>query len=285
VSKDIVLFAPRDGSIEVHPDAIRMRNEALEAGALVGRVNDEPTNAGATQALQAIKRVLNLCESTRKKVKEPVLDLARRIDQTAKDFSSDLQEEFRRISAACADYQTEQLERVKAQERARAEEAARIERERQEALRKIDQERQRAEEEVRRKAAAEAAAAKSKEEIDAAYARAQAEQQAIAEAAAAKAKAEDERRAQESQAVALPVAPTRAAGQSVKPTWQWEVTDIWTLARMHPGLVEITPRRQQINEVVESLATAGEPRIPGLRIWSEVRVGVRAQRERPTIEV
>jgi hypothetical protein len=53
---------------------------------------------------------------------------------------------------------------------------------------------------------------------------------------------------------------------------------------MHPGLVEITPRKREINEVVEMQANSGAtPQVAGLRIWSEVKVSVRTNTK--TIDV
>jgi DNA repair exonuclease SbcCD ATPase subunit len=280
VSTELVLFAPQGTTIAFIPEAQALKEAALERGALVGYVNDEATNAEATEALKALKKVLNAVEATRKRVKEPVLDMARLIDSTAKEFAAELNEEFARIQRACADYQTAQLERVREQERRRAEEAARIEREKQEALQKIEAEKQAAEAAARTKAEAELAAAKTLEDKIAADRRAKEESDRIRAEAEAKAKAEEERRQQEALTVAPTAAPVRAAGQTAKPTWCWEVIDIWTLARMQPGLVEITPRRQQINEVIESLAMVGDPKVPGLRIWQEVKVGVRTGRDR-----
>lgn len=282
---DIELFHVEQGAVAVHADAERIKEEALALGALIGVVASEETNRQAVEALKGIQTVLKLAEETRTRVKAPVLDLARAIDARAKEYIRDLDVEFRRLSSACADWQTAQLERVRAQERARAEELARIEREKAEALRKIEEEERRKGEEARRRAAAEAAAARNEAERQAAEERAKKEAVRMAAEAEARLKAEEERRAQEQMALAPTPAPIRAEGQISKPVWLWEVTDIWTLARTQPGLVEITPRRQQINEVIVSLASAGPPKIAGLRIWEEMKVGVRLGRTPQPIDV
>jgi flagellar biosynthesis GTPase FlhF len=279
------LFCVDQDDVAIHAQAFVIRDEALAAGALIGLVTDAESNQAAVAAMKQVKQVLALAEETRQRIKAPVLDLARVIDARAKDYCRELVAELARLSLACADWQTEQLERVKAQERARQEELARIEREKQEALRKIEEEERRKAEEARRKAAAEAAAARNEEEQKAAHERAKAEAERLAKEAEAKKKAEEERRAQEQMGVAPVTVPVRAEGQTSKPTWAWEVTDIWLLARMQPGLVNIAPRREQINEVIASMATAGEPKIPGLRIWPEMKVGVRLGRQREAIDV
>jgi len=315
VTTDIELFRVNQGAVEVHAEASRLKEDALASGALIGIVTNEVSNAAAVEAMKEIKSVLSLAETTRQRIKQPVLDLARAIDGRAKEFSLELQEELNRLGQACADFQTAQLERVRAQERARQEELARIEREKREALRKIEEEeRRKAEEarrkieeeerrraeEARRKAAAEAAAARSEADRQAAFerakaeaarlaveaeARVKAEEQRLAAEANAQAKAEEERRAQEQMSLGPAPAAIRADGQTSKMTWSWEVTDIWTLARMQPALVEITPRRQQINDVITSMSAAGEPKIPGLRIWPEMKVGVRVGRPKEAIDV
>lgn len=343
---DLVLFCvdSRGSGVSLHGQAESLKASALERSALVGAVSDAASNAMAVEAMKGLKHMINLCENSRKKVKQPVLDLARAIDSTAAAFSADLTEEYNRISRACADFQTAELERVRAQERARAEEAARIERERQESLRRIEEEKRRAAEEAARKieearleaeriaaakareereqaeraakaiADAEAAAAKTKAAREAAArraaeeqariereakdreeaerariaaeaeAKAKAERERIEQEAAERAKAEQERSAQEIESLGPMSAPVRADGQTSKPVWLFEVVDVWTLARMHPGLVEITPRKQQINEVIASMSAAGDPKIAGLRIWQDVQVGVRAARTK-TIDV
>lgn len=276
----VAVFELSGSRVAVVPQAEELKSAALERAALVGLVTDEPTNKEATEALKGLKVVINLCESTRKKVKEPVLELARTIDQTAKEFTAELQEEFNRISRGCADYQTAQLERVKEQERARRAEEERIQREKDAELRKIEEERKAKEEEAKAKALAEQQAAKNDEERLAAEQRLKDEQKRLQEEADKRAKDEEARRQIDLQTVAPVAPPDRAVGQMAKPVWMFEVTDIWTLARLHPALVEITPRKQQINEVIASLAAAGEPKLAGLRIWQEVKVGVRTGRER-----
>lgn len=280
MSETVAVFELSGSRVAVVPQAEGLKSAALERAALVGLVTDETTNKEATEALKGLKVVINLCESTRKKVKEPVLELARTIDQAAKDFTAELQDEFNRISRGCADYQTAQLERVREQERARRAEEERIQREKEEALRKIDEERKAKEAEAQAKADAERKAAKDEQERIAAEERLAAERQRLQAEADKRAKDEEARRQLDLQTVAPVAPPDRAVGQMAKPVWLFEVTDIWTLARVHPALVEITPRKQQINEVIASLAAAGEPKVAGLRIWQEVKVGVRTGRER-----
>lgn len=78
-----------------------------------------------------------------------------------------------------------------------------------------------------------------------------------------------ERRCEE--AAALPVvAQVRAKGQVVSEEIDYEVTDIWLLARSHPTCVTVTDRRSE----VKSLLKAGVV-VAGVRVRKEIKAGVR----------
>ena len=53
-------------------------------------------------------------------------------------------------------------------------------------------------------------------------------------------------RRQQMELVAAIKPPDRAEGQSVRQDWDFEVVDIWQLARMHPACVEVKARRSEI---------------------------------------
>lgn len=266
-------------------DAYAMRDAALESAALVGIVKTAPQNESAASAMKEVKRVLKLVEDARKEAKEPVLDLCRKIDATAKEFVADLAAEELRLAKAVGNYQQEQLEIQRAAARKAAEEAARIERERAEAQRKIEEEQRKVAEEARRKAEAEILAARCEADKAAAEARAKAEQARIAAEAEARQKIEAERAAQQLQAIPVSPAGNKADGQVVREVWDFEVTNVWDLVRARPDLVSIEPRRREICEAVALMVSTGEPKIPGLRIWKEVRAGVRLGREKKVIDV
>lgn len=263
-------------------EAVALRDAILERSALVGAVRNAIHNEAAIAAMKEIRGMLNRVEDARKTVKEPVLDLCRRIDATAKKFAEELKAEEVRIAKAAADWQTEQLERVREQERRRQAELARIEAERQAELARIRAEAERAAQEAAAQAAAKAAAAKSAAEREAIEARAKAEAMRIALEAEKQALRQGELRNQEIESLPTVQAPTRTEGQTVRAVWLFEVTDIWLLARTNPGLVRIEPCRQEINEVIGRLAEAGagEPKVAGLRIWKETKVGVRTGKDR-----
>lgn len=273
-------------SVALSNDAAIMRESALEKAALVGLVKTASDNERAAGAMLEVRRVLKLVESARKEVKEPVLDLCRAIDAAAKEFCHDLACEEIRLARATGNYQQEQLEIQRAAARRAAEEAARIERERLEAQRKIEEEQRRIAEEARLKALAEMAAAKSEADKASAELRAKQEQERIAAEAEAKAKIEAERAAQQLQAVAPPPVHNKAEGQTVREVWRHEVTNIFDVVRARPDLCDITIRKSSVNELVALLVANGtEPKVPGLRFWKETVAGVRVGREQKVIEV
>jgi hypothetical protein len=338
----VALFRLDGSAVIVDQSAVAIREEALTIAAGIGLVRNPAENEAATEALRRLGAVRKTTEATRKELKEPLLDLGRKIDATAKDFLAEVDAEETRIKRITADYQSEILAQQREAERIRRAEQERIDSERRREQERIAEEKFRAEEAIRKAAEAEARAKADAErkarEIAEAEARAkadaerrareaanaaerakiQAEQRAREEAAAIeRAKVEAESRAREEAAAAerakaeseakakdaelarslanqqqelaalapAPVAP-RAAGQSAKVVWMHEVTDIWALARVHPGLVKIEPRKAEIAEVINAQAMSGQkPQISGLRIWEDVAVSVRQSKGTKAIDV
>ena len=68
-----------------------------------------------------------------------------------------------------------------------------------------------------------------------------------------------------------PVAPVRAQGQIAKEDWEFEVRDVWALARAHPNCVK-PPEVRRLE--VKSLLDAGV-KVVGVRAWREIRSSVR----------
>lgn len=247
---DLEVFSRTGFSVVVTPAAESLKAEALEASALVARVTTDEENEIAAAALVKLKTVSREVEKARKAVKEPFFDACRSLDAKAKVFSKELLEEEHRLGRLSADFETENRENFRRIEAARAAEAERIERER------------RAEEERIWRAAEEAAV----------NAKTAAEVERIRQEAEAKAKAETERAAQALEAAAPP-APViaKVKGVSARPEWDFEVTDVWTLARLHPGLVTVTPNRREILDVIAS----GVREIKGIRIFEKTQLTVR----------
>ena len=81
---------------------------------------------------------------------------------------------------------------------------------------------------------------------------------------------------------AEPTAPivVRAEGQRVEEVWQFEVNDVWALARAHPGMVKIEPRASEIKAALK----AGV-KIAGVRGWRETKATVRVPTAPKPIDV
>lgn len=258
--------------------ALEAKEKALESSALVARVSNAAENDSAVIAQKELARVIREVERARKEVKDPVIDIGRRIDDAAKAFVVELKGEELRIAKLVGDFQALEEAKRKAAEEAARLERERIERERWEAERKaaeaarieaarIEQERQKALAEAKSHAELE----KAQQEAAEAQKRLSEQQARLAEEAEARAKA---------QAAAI-VAPTpvRAEGQTVRTEWDFEVTDIWALARAHPACVSIEARRSE----VKAMLAAGV-KVAGVRAWQQTKASVRTGRER-VIEV
>jgi len=113
--------------IALLPEAIELRDKLLSQAAEVTAVADAFDADCAADVLKAITVATKAIETTRKEVKAPVLDLGKRIDGVAKEFSGRLDEEKSRISKLLGAYE--------AMERKKREEAERIAR--NEAIAKI----------------------------------------------------------------------------------------------------------------------------------------------------
>lgn len=267
--------------------ALCAKASALMNSALIGSVRNATTQDAAVEAQKQLKRLMKQVEDSRVEVKGPVWNLCKAIDATAAKFVTELKAEETRIAGLVEEYQREQLESARRAEMERQHELQRIENERLAAIAEANRIAQEA-------AIAEAMAkAESDRKIreaanSEARAKAEAEAKAQAEAAAAqRAKAEAEAlaidAAAKKQVEALPVVvlPMKAEGQVVRDEFDFEVVDIWLLAKMSPGLVKIEASRSEIKEAIKR----GIRSIPGLRIFPVVKSTVRLKQERALIEV
>jgi len=213
--------------------AVVRRNAALEASALVGRVTDSGEQDRAVQAQIQLDTLRREVEAARKAVKAPVLDLSREIDRVASEWLAEVEDESLRVSRLVADYQAAEIKRREAAERSARLEAERIERERREQEEAVAQQIER----ERQAALAAATSIEQQDEIDRVACERQREEQERLQADA---------RRQQMELVAAIKPPDRAEGQSVRQDWDFEVVDIWQLARMHPACVEVKARRSEI---------------------------------------
>ncbi len=101
-------------SVGFTPQALEMKQSALDAAACVFRVASETENALAVTVQMEVHSALKLAEEARKAAKEPVLEFGRRIDDLAKRYKCELEAEEIRLAELVGNYQTAKL----AQERA-----------------------------------------------------------------------------------------------------------------------------------------------------------------------
>lgn len=239
--------------VTVDPAAYQTRYALLFDARAVTAVDSEFAQDLAVGTLKDLKTLLKLVEDSRKEVKAPVISLGRSIDTEATKFCEPLEAEANRLARLIASFQERQRLAAENAERLRQAELARIEQER------------RAAEEAARKAAAEAQA-KATSTAEAV----EAERKARLAAQEAEEKAKQEKARAFLAAAPVPVAKPK--GLSVTPTLRFEVTDVLVLFTARPELVDLVPKTAAINAALRG----GDREIPGLRVWEETRVGVRA---------
>jgi hypothetical protein len=211
----LALSGLQHAQIDLSQSATERRDDLLNTASTLDKIVDPIDADGAASILRDLHSLIKAVEESRKEVKAPVLDLASKIEATAKSFAAPLEEEKARLSRLLGAYQ--QAERDKAAE----------------AVRK-------AQEEARRVAYEEA---KKLAKVEAAHGIDSIETKAANDAAA-------EKVAEARVAVAL-VAPPQPKGTAVKRTWKFELQDIKALAAAHPELVVVSPNTAAINAVIK----------------------------------
>lgn len=269
------------------PDALAMKDSALEVSALVGRVSNADENNAATDALAEINRLLKLAEATRKECKAPVLAFGQRIDDSFKAFSMDLERDKHRLGKLQGDYAALELAKQRAAEAARRLEEEKLQREREQEERRIREEaeaKQRKLHEEEDAARRQAAAARNAKEREEALAR-QAEldrQKALAEAKTHKElEAVQERTNQAAAALPGVTKAEKAEGQSVFEEWVIEQIDSFVLMRARPDLV----RKVEFDTLAVKAALTASGKLPGVTARKEVKSRVRAARGPMTLEL
>lgn len=116
--------------------ALELRQQALAAAALIGRVTDAATNENATRALENLHRLMVEVEKARVGVKAPLLFFGRKIDGAVMKFLEDVGEEKVRLAALLGDYAEVQRLRQQAEEQAANQRLTELERARAEEVAK-----------------------------------------------------------------------------------------------------------------------------------------------------
>lgn len=270
--------------------AIAERDRLLAMARKGKSVTDAASAQRATDVLKELKAFTRTIETTRKEVKEPVLQLAKDIDGLARTLTEDLDREATRISALVGEWQAEQNRLAEEARRKAWEEEQRIRRE-AEAKERAEQERLAAEQRAR-----ELAAMKVQADLEAKAARARSEAgraKAMAEAEAARVKAEADAKAAEEQAridgmkrdeaEALAIGKAHASAavvQQAKPSGvaarrevEFEVVDIVALYEACAPLVKLEPNTAAIKAALKQLPEGKT--LPGVRHWFRTSAVVR----------
>lgn len=106
-------------------------DEAMANAAIIARVSNPEENAVAVAALGGLMSCTRDIEATRKRLKEPILDLGRSLDAAARKLALPLEQAAARVQRIISDYQDaerqRERERLQEIERARAEELRKAE--------------------------------------------------------------------------------------------------------------------------------------------------------------
>lgn len=245
------------------PDIIiEAREAAEEAGRILTQargfvITGQSGLEAASLERTRIKQRYNEIEELRKRLKQPVLDAARNIDDQFRQPLAELTDAVQVIDQAVKAYVAEQARLRAAEEQRLREEAAR-ERER-----------------LQREAAVEAAKAEAlRRQAAEAAERGSLETAARLNARADQADARSDARDDAVHHVAVPVvpeAPVKVAGLSTRERWAFRVTDASKLPREY-----LMPDESAIRAVVNGLK--GNTRIPGVEVYRDDTVTGRARR-------
>ncbi len=229
--------------IAIEPE-VREKSHALlmEAGEILAVANnfDQETAAEVLARLQEMARGV---ERARKAVKDPVLEVGRRIDAIAGEFSCPLEAEADRIGRLIGSYRTSLQAEIARREREERERRGQL-------IEDANREKARLD--------AEAAAAKTDEERQEAEARAQ---DLVRQTNAALVESKQ----------AEVNARMRPAGIVDRGSWKFEVEDIGKLFESRPDLCLIEPNGAAIRGAIK----AGLRQVPGLRIFKDSKVTTR----------
>lgn len=234
---ELLVVSGMDASVSATDTAREVRDQLL-AKARAGSVVKDAAGAGrAGELLKEIKAFTRQIEDARKEVKEPVLDLTRRIDGLAKELVGELEAEANRISRLVGAYQAEQNRLA------------------EEARRKAWEEEQRIKEEANRRIAEAQQTAKTEADF---------------ERKAEKIEAKAVQQIVETRVAAAAAAPAKPAGLATRTEILFEVEDVQTLYKFSPSLVVLTPNAAAIKAILKTGA-----KLPGVRSWTESKTFVR----------
>jgi hypothetical protein len=222
-------------SVTINPAAVEFRDGAVGWAAMLTEVTSPEQQASAVDSMRDLKEIERDVEAARKAVKAPVLEFGRQIDARATEFLEPVIAHGRRLNALVTHYQDEQRRAAAAEQARLAEEARKVEAER----RRVDEENRKAAEAARLANLPPPAPVAPPPPVV-------------------------------MTAPAVVEAP-KPEGLIAREVWEFEVVDIAALYATNPGLCKIEPRTAEINRMI----SRGFREIPGLRIFSQLKTGVR----------
>lgn len=276
MSAALVVRGASEVEIEVSPEALHVRNTALVFSEKIKSVSTQDEAVFVAESIKELQALSKETEASRKQVKEPVLELGKRIDLAAKDFIGPVETELVRLRALLNGYQAEQERQRREAEAKRQAEIRAAQEAEEKAIREAEAVRLAAEKE----AAAKAEQAKQEDDP---FAAAEAEAARVAAAEAedlrvkqAKAAAVEKVKAVTFQTAAA-IATRAIEGVHVRRSPDFKVTDAGKLALIRPDLVTITPKRAEILAEMRTLKEwEGERQLcQGLVGWWEGKAVVR----------
>ena len=246
MTTELIRYTLPETSVTVDPEFVKERDTLLARAAEITSVTTPNQNILAVQRARDLKSFGKTVETMRRKAKEPMVDLGKRIDAAAKDFLAPVESELKAMEERLAAFQMAEAARVR-------EEQARIDAAKAEAM---------AEEAKAKELAADAAKKAARKNASAEVLKAALEAEAAV--LAAKQRAEDAIRAK------LPEAE-RASGQVTRNVIRYEIMNLDAVYAAKPHWFERVLKRSVVNdEVFMGLE------VPGLRIWEETVIGVRS---------
>jgi hypothetical protein len=235
MSTALTLSGLQNAQIDIIPEVYTRRDVAVLEARQITSIGDAFEAESAADALRAVSTIAKEIEEARKIVKDPVLALGKKIDETAKTFVADLITEKDRLQRLLGDHQAAEQRKADKLRREAQEEADRLARE-----------------------AAQAARAAERATTDA-----QAEQAQQAAAVA-------EVKAVEARVAVAEIKRDGPSGTVLRQTYKFEVTDIKALFKARPDLCVIEPNGAAIRAQIPH-----NQNIPGLRILCEAKASVR----------
>jgi len=228
--------------ISPSPEAEKLKKSLLKEGSSIKAVEDKGDEGLALAVCSNLASFRKQLEATRKAVKQPAIDLGKKIDSIAEAFGRDVETEEKRVRSLLGGYQM-----------------------------KLAQEQQRILEEARRK---QALADKALADAESARLAALKKQTVMAET-----KAEVlENKAVDARVAVMELeqkaADTRVAGGSM--VWSFEIISLDELYNERPDLVKLEAKTREINEAMKRLEDQGKPvAIHGLRCFKIPRINIR----------